>query len=170
MDNEPSISQVVTDLLAARKTLAGHASWQDTNDLGEVRATWPVMVGDEIPPGVTVAVNYYPDAKPPRYSISLNAPKSVFRVDWEEDKKHTNSFKRPSDLAESEIRGPHCHTWLDNQLFCTAHSLPDELLNARYLPDNLRGFENVFRWFLGQVGIDQPANDLIGPPRRSKLL
>lgn len=171
MAAESPAAKLIDALLAAPKELAGTPSWQPTGDPGEMRLTWPVMVNGEIPPGVTVAINYYPNANPQRYSISLNAPKSVYRVDWDsqDEQYHPNSASRPKGLPAS-VTGPHVHAWVDNRHFCTAHSLPSTLLNANYLPEQLRTFEHVLRWFLGQVGIAQPANDLIQPPTRSTLL
>lgn len=169
MGDGPTAAELVDRLLAAKKSLVGKATWQETGDPRELRATWPVMVGDEVPPGVTLVVNYYPNSNPPRFTISLNAPRSVARIDWGEDGGHTNSLLRPNELP-AVVVGSHYHAWEDNRRFCTAHTLPSELPNARELPDNVRSFHNAFRWFLGEVGIDQPANDLIEPPRRSTLL
>src|SRR5260370_18889801 len=145
------IVDVIDELLAADKQLIGAVAWQPTQRPDEMRASWPLLIGDESPTGVSLVIDYYPEGSPARYHISLNAPKSVFRVDYDEGAIHTNSFNAPKELAGKVVSGPHYHPWLDNRHFCAAQSLPDALLNARPLPANPHGFQNVVRWFLGQV-------------------
>ena len=165
-----SVSRLVDDLIAAEKEIGGHPDWQHTEyDPTELRMLMPLLI-DGVSSGAQIEVKSYPSITPMKFRLMLIMEKCIFRIDFVVDETHTNSLDRPSDLYITMIRGPHYHSWYDNKRFCTQSTLPDRLKNARVVPADLRTFDNVFRWFCGELNIVQPPPGYVDLPRRTTLL
>lgn len=165
-----SPSQLVDDLIAAPKEIAGSPSWKPTEfDPSEMRMVLPLLI-DGVQTSAHVEIKAYPMAETLKFRILLIMEKCVFRVDFSRDEHHVNSYDAPADLAGLPLAGPHYHAWADNKRFCSRSSLPDKLHNARLLPSTCQTFDNVVRWVCGVLNIAQPRIGLIDLPRRTMLL
>jgi hypothetical protein len=162
------IAEIIDEMLGTPKEIGGEPAWQQhryrREDLARLKA--PLFI-DGASTEVELVVSVYPLEGPLKFRIMLNAPKCVWRVDHAYE-HHVNSLLRPTDLAESAFTAPHYHAWEDNRHFATFGSLPDELPNARLLPEG--NFDSTLRWFCSEVNIGQPPTGLIDPPSRRFLL
>lgn len=164
------IANLIDDLLAAEKTLAGTPYWRDGNRPDERRLDWPVLVeGQSV--NCLISVTAYPNIGEERFTITLNyGGRCIWRVDYEPNyAHHINPPERAVTLGGYDIPGPHYHSWGDNRHHATPVSLPKELDCARELPSNARGWDNVFRWFCGEINVNQP-DEIPDLPRRTRLL
>lgn len=163
------IAALISDLLAARKTLEGAPDWKDGPYAGEDRLVMPLRI-DGVSVGCDLMISAYPYIGHTKFRIMLCADKCIWRIDHVFDEPHVNSFNRPQDLEEYDFCEPHFHAWTDNSRFATPNSLPDRLENARIMPADVRTFDTALRWFFGQTNIEQPPPGLIVLPPRRRLL
>ena len=164
---ETSIISLVEAFLQAEKTLEGIWRWS-WETRGRVRCIRPIAINGEIGDG-SLEIHFYPREKPPKFRISLILQRRVWGLDFDDDRKHTNSLNRASD-APATVFGPHYHSWDDNKRFATKVSLPKEFKNARELPKNVRHYEQALRWFCTQTRILIRNEDIIEPPKPDTLL
>jgi hypothetical protein len=152
-----SVADLVDELLTASKSLSGIPIWTNGNRQEELRFSWPVLIEDELH-GCYVAATAYPDSRETRFTISLVFRGiCIWRVDYEhEHKRHTNPADRIVALGCAVVAGRGFHAWSDNRHLATFAGLPKEMKCARPLPENIRGWENTFRWFCGETRIAQP--------------
>ena len=147
----------------------GIPDWRDGPYGGEMRMVMPLRIND-VSTGGELLVTAYPLIGHSRFRVMLILQKCVWRVDHVNDEPHINSFDRPADLAEFDFCEPHYHAWADNRRFCTHLSLPEQLENARLMPQHVRTFDTTLRWFCGQTNIEQPPPGVIALPPRTRLL
>jgi hypothetical protein len=162
------VAELVDELLASAKVLAGGLpTWRSGTRDHDERLAWPVLVDGETDQ-CELAATCYPDESPDRFTIVLSyANRCIWRIDHEllNRSPHRNPLDRADLLGAYEVRGPHYHSWDDNRYLATLGALPTELLCARPLAPQARGWENAFRWFCGETGIQQPADIPYLPPR-----
>jgi hypothetical protein len=163
------IAELIDDLLAARKTIAGLPNWIEAPYEWEERLLMPLHING-VSGGVDLIVTAYPHFGHSKFRIMICAPKCIWRIDHANDEPHVNSFERPLDLEETDFCEPHYHSWSDNRRFCTHGGLPDKLLNARKMPADVRSFDTSLRWFCGQTNIEQPVVGMITLPPRRRLI
>ena len=164
------VADLVDQLLATPKSLGGRPSWADGSWDGQKRIAWPVLVDGETVGATLVAItNTAIDEL--NFSISLAVQdRSVCRLDYDPPLKlHTNPIEPGKPNSGLVMRGPHYHGWADNRCLATPAALPKALDWRSELPNNLRTWENAFRWFLGENNIEQLAS-LPALPPRSRLI
>ncbi|MBI1775895.1 MAG: hypothetical protein HYR63_11165 [Proteobacteria bacterium] len=164
-----SIAELIDDLLAARKELVGIPGWREGPHPDEHRLVMPLHI-DGVSTGAEFLVTAYPLVGHGKFRIMICAPKCVWKIDHTTDELHVNSFDRPSDILEHSFMQPHYHSWADNRRFSTRSVLPEQLKNARIMPEGVRSFDSSLRWFCGDTNIEQPAKGLIVLPPRTRLL
>lgn len=164
-----NIRALVSELLAADKTLEGTADWRPIGRGDEVRLLLPVFI-DGRSTQATVEVDAYPNAPVARFRIMLNVEKCIWRIDFTEYEQHVNPVDTWHEITPYAFREPHFHAWSDNERYCTANSLPKKLLIARPLPPKIRQFSAAFRWFCDKVKIAQPPSIMPNLPQRTKLI
>lgn len=170
MDQRP-VSQIIDELIEAPKVLGGEPGWQPTDhNQNELRLLMPLLLRGGTSTNARVEVKSYPNIIPIKYRILFLVHECLFRVDYAFDETHLNPLNKPYSLLETRVSGLHYHSWNDNKTFCTHTCLPRELKHARILPDGLRNFDNTFRWFCGQLNIEQPSAGLVELPPRTRLL
>jgi len=165
------IADLIDALIEAEKSLIGEPLWHEGNRVGEEeRLDWPVLVNGESV-NCKVSITAYPNLPYLRYTITLNyEDRNIWRVDHESpDRVELNPFRVGHELNGLRVIGPHCHTWADNKGDATPATIPDPLPWRRPLPDNTRSFDSTFRWFLGEVNVDQPVA-LPALPNRTRFL
>lgn len=164
------IADYADSLLKADKMLAGAEAWAEGNRPGERRLTWPVLVNGELV-GVHLCITAYPASAPLRFTIGLNVPPCIWRLDYDPPfKRHRNPLADGARLGAYVITGPHYHAWPDNRHFATPGTLPRKLECARELPRNIQTFHAGLRWFCGETNIKIPSGPLIDLPAREKLI
>jgi hypothetical protein len=164
-----SVAALIDSLLAAEKSLEGFPDWQAVGNGDEERLVLPVFVGSKST-DASVEIDAYPNAPVLRFRILLNVEKCVWRIDYTDFEPHVNPVDTFSTISPYSFTEPHFHSWSDNRRYCTQNSLPSKLKIARPIPPNLRSFDAVFRWFCGEVNIDQPASNMVYLPRRTRLI
>ena len=168
-DSDNHIAKLIDRLLDADKTLAGSPGWHAGNTAADERFEWPVLVGGETAE-CAVAVTAYPDDPDLRFTITLNyRDHNIWRVDYDPPyRRETNPIMKGHPYSGDMIYGPHCHPWDINRDDATPATIP--LLRwRRPLPPQLRGWQNTFRWFLGETNITQP-DTIPDLPRRTRLI
>lgn len=165
------IVDVIDRLLEEPKVLASaKVVFAQGNQTADQRCEWPVLV-DGVLADCYIACTAYPLEDELRFTITLNYQnKNIWRVDYEPSHRtEYNGFRKGHPLSGRRISGPHYHSWSDNRSEVTTRKIPDVLPWLRELPDNLRTWENTFRWFLGQTNIKQPSEIPALPTRRTLL-
>jgi hypothetical protein len=165
----PHVADTIDRLLAAPKALRGRPAWRNWEQHSEARIIWPILIGGEISDAEYV-LTAYPRSKPVGFRLMITARANVFRVDFDCEQSHTNSFDRPPDLYEHVVGPRHYHAWADNRHFATAQTLPKLLLNARPLPARVRTFDQAQRWFCGQTNISLEPDQIVDLPPSDLLL
>jgi hypothetical protein len=161
------IRVIIDGYLNARKYLVGVPAWIEDQDKGIWLWSRPLEINGE-QPGINLIVKSYPSEKPTKFRIILTAPKCIWRLDIAND-AHLNPLSAPHNPGIF-IDKPHYHSWSDNRGFATANSLPNKLKNARVLDENLRSFDNAFRWFCAQIGVVIVTAEIPALPKPGKLL
>lgn len=169
MIGRADVRDVVDAFFKKGKILAGTGQWRPELNENSVRCVYPIEVEGEIF-GLDLTIKAYPRAKVPKFRLILTYGKAIWRLDYADDDPHINSHNRPPDLPLGPIVGPHFHSWEDNRRFATSVALPSRLRNARPLPENVRSFENAFRWFCGLTGISVGSQDMPMLPKSDTLL
>ena len=169
-DSSDHIANLIDALLRAEKALVGIPEWREGTRSADERFDWPVLVGGETAECV-VAATAYPQEPDLRFTITLNFRNhNIWRVDYEPSyRRETNPIVKGNPYSGDMIYGPHCHPWDINRQDATPATIPRLLRWKRPLPPQVRGWENTFRWFLGETNIAQPETipDL---PRRTRLV
>lgn len=164
------VADLVDKLLVADKELIGSPVFGVGNRSGERRLVWPVLVSGEST-NCTLCVTAYPGDHELRFTITLNfRDVNIWRLDHESPLRcEINPFRTGHPYSGERICGPHCHPWSLNRGEATPKTIPDPLPWRAPLPQNVRGWENAFRWFLGETNIAQPGRvpDL---PKRESLV
>jgi hypothetical protein len=163
------IAELIDDLLAAPKTIAGLPDWAEAPYQGEERLLMPLQI-NSVSCGAELIITAYPYLGHSKFRIMICAPKCVWRIDYANNEAHINSFNRPPDLGEYNFCDPYYHSWADNRRFCTQGTLPDKLYNARIMPADVRSFDTASRWFCGETNIEQPSPGWIALPPRRRLI
>lgn len=162
-------AKVIEDFLQADKTVIGTAGWSCDIETEECRASWPVAV-DGVPTGARLDVSAYPLGDYYEFSIMLNFPPCITRLDF------VAPFEAHGNPVEDFVRwnpivwGPHIHLWEDNKRFCTASTLPKELEVAIALPEGIKRFEQAMRHFCDIVNITIASRDIPALPDRRTFL
>jgi hypothetical protein len=173
MANSPTgdehVAVLVDRLLAAKKRVVGDPIWREGNR-DEMRILWPLLVGSSVSEAA-LHLTGFPNSAELRFSIALVYRWCVARLDFvPKHESHTNPLNRKELLGVYRVRGPHCHAWADNRYLATAAALPRELKCARELLPQIRRWDQAFRWFCDQVGIDLSGIDIPDLPPRTRLL
>ncbi len=169
MTSRRDIREVVDELLATEKSLAGLATWVPNAREGDVRLVQPLLVAGEVS-DATLTIIAYPRSSELRFRIVLVYQRAVWRLDYTRDEVHINPADCPSHLPVEPITEPHFHSWRDNRHLATFHSLPMRLKNANLLTRNLLTFPNAFRWFCGETMIRLGTHDVPDLPPSDRLL
>lgn len=154
--------------LAAEKYLVGlgvRQDWRPGRDDGCWRVKYPIEVDGE-QRGESLIVDAYPDRTPVEFYILIEFGQVICRVDFEPNGGHTNDIWGPVPDLAPLVSGPHYHAWELNKHYFKSTTRAIELHNAIALPDNLRRFAAVFRWFAAQnnIRLNGPL-ELDLPPR-----
>lgn len=164
----PEIVAIISDLLAAPKTLGGDAAWREMDHHGQWRILIPLLLNGESS-GIDLEICAYPNRVPLRFTILIRQPKCIWRLEYDPTATHTNSLNAPKDIAGMIVQGPHYHNWVDNTRFVTSNSLPKTMKNARHLDAKLNSFEAAFEWFCHETNIQMPPSGTITLPARTEL-
>lgn len=158
----------VDAFVAADKTLVGDSGWIcDPND-EQCRLKFTVAV-DGVPTASTVEVIDFPLETPRGFTITLNVPPCIWRLDFDPSTKvHVNDV---SDFHECPklVTGPHSHPWRLNRQFHKGKSIPEELPLALPL-DGIKSFKSALDWFCAETNITFSKNQLPELPPTGKLL
>ena len=163
-----TVAALVDSLIAAEKMLGGEPDWRPAGNGDEMRLILPVFIGGTST-DASVEVNAYPNAATLAFRIMLRVEKCVWRIDHTDWEMHVNPVDTFTSITPNSFREPHYHSWADNRRFCSTSSLPSRLKIARPLPLKIRGFDAAFRWFCGEVKIDQPPSNMVSLPQRTRL-
>ena len=153
----PSIEHVDT-MLKAKKVLIGEPEDRGPNrDSEQARLVWPVLVNSKSDQ-CYVSATLYPNDRDLRFSISLvYYDHNVWHLDFV---PHYRAEVNPPlvghDNGFETIWGPHCHRWEENRQFSQHGAIPHPLRFRVPLPADVQNWENAFRYFAGEVNIDQP--------------
>jgi hypothetical protein len=107
---------------------------------------------------------------PARFTISLEWPDCVWRLDFEPYyKHHPNPHTEVARLGvEPRIDGPHYYSWADNRhLMRTARI--GQLPVARPFKKTKKWIP-ALRWFCGETNIVLPKAEMLDFPPRDRLL
>lgn len=163
----PDIRDIVDDLLAHRKKLAGTPRWGTGPRSGQIKWKAPLSLHGEVL-NMDLIVIAYPEMPVLTFMMMVvydDVP--ISRLEYGENEEHNNGWYVPPHITRWKIQGSHCHRWPDNREFATHSSLPEILEYATLLPNSVRGFENAFRWFCGEHKIeieavpDYPGSELL---------
>lgn len=163
------IRKRIDAFLAAKKTLGGTASWTTGNRADERRAVWPVLLNGQSV-GASLQATAYPHESVLRFTIGLEWPDCIWRLDFEPYyKHHANAHTEVQRLSvEPRIDGPHYHAWADNRHLVRGARI-GQLPVARQFK-RIRKWEAAMRWFCGQTNIVMPTSQMLDFPRRDRLL
>ena len=173
-DSKP-ITELVNELLAAPKELAGIQPGIPNRHGEQARYEWPVLVGGQSAECAIACTLYLNDPKW-RFTICLIFRRNnIWRLDFEpEDRIELNPPLLGHPYSQAMIRGAHCHQWEENQKFATHNAIPATLpFRVPYEgPQSWPNvWENAFRFFLGETNIKQPGGGEIPPwPPKEKFL
>lgn len=173
MPNGRTLLDLVDDLLAAPKALAGDPQLRHPNRVNEeVRWRWPVLANGESD-SCSVTANLYPNEADLRFSISLTfLAHNIWRLDYEPiHRVEHNPFLLGHKYSLATIAGPHCHPWKENRRLAARGQIPVplgfrvplEMPNTH--ADGSHRWEKVFRHFLGLTNISQPPAVPPWPPQ-----
>jgi hypothetical protein len=167
---DDDVAVLVDRLLAAKKQVAGYPAWREGNR-DEMRIRWPLLVGSSVSEAA-LHLTAFPNSTELRFSIALVYRWCVARLDFvPKHESHTNPLSRREHLGGIyRVREPHYHSWADNRYLATAAALPRELKCARELPPQIRRWDQAFRWFCDQVGVDLSDVEIPELPPRTRLL
>ncbi len=150
------IRLLVDALLEQEKFIAGGLDWQNGPRDGQRRLSAALSADGEIG-DIRLVVDAYPDWFEPKFTISLILARTVCRLDYGNNASHVNRPPAPDGIELGLITGPHFHAWRDNRHLATQKHLPEESKFASLLPANVKGFQNAFRWFCGEVNVNCSA-------------
>ena len=166
---EKHAASVVAEFLAAPKTIAENSGWVCDPHTDECRIKYLLEI-DGIPTSASLDVTSFPMTSSNGFTITLNAPPCVARLDFDPPEKfHDNPIAAFLTLG-SRIYGPHCHYWEDNAHLCDANSLPRELPYARPLPTTIATYRAALYWFCQNVNIIFHNGEFVERPPRGRLI
>lgn len=166
-----SIASLVDQLLAASKSFTGIPLWNTGNRDEDERFVWPVLVNGETAE-CNVCGTAYPNLPELRFTITLNfRQQNIWRVDWEPEGRggEVNPILPGHPHSGETIWGPHCHPWDLNRHTVKGAQIPRLLIWRKPLPANVQGWDNTFRWFLGETNIEPPEQIPALPGRKALL-
>lgn len=163
------IRKRIDAFLKARKTLGGTASWGRGNRDDERRAVWPVLLAGRSV-GATLQATAYPHENTLRFTIGLECPDCIWRLDFEPYyKHHPNAHTEVVRLGvEPRIAGPHFHAWADNRHLVRGARV-GQLPVARAFK-RIKKWDAALRWFCGETNIVMQKAQMLEFPRRDRLL
>ena len=169
----------VDAILLAKKAFRGKpGAWRKGNGPNDKRVDWPVEVEGELI-GLYVTLTAYPSEPSLRYTVTLNLqvpgwPRAscIWRIDHEPLYKHHPA--RLADIlngvaADTDLRGPHFHSWERNRYLCKPTAIPLDLERADPLPSGMR-FDQTLRWFCGKARITLAKEYMVELPRPDTFL
>ncbi|QEX16125.1 hypothetical protein FRZ44_14170 [Hypericibacter terrae] len=163
------VADLVDAFLAAPKRVAAEAAWQQGNRPAEFRALWPILVEDSLV-GASMQATAIPNSPEPQFTITLNIPDCVWRLDFEPSwKRHANPMWAAPALGDFVVNGPHFHAWADNSSMASLTQVP-ELLCARALPATVKTWKQALRWFCAETRIELAKTQMIEYPPREGLI
>lgn len=165
------IADLVDELLAADKELAGAPEWRQPNrETEQGRLHWPVLVKGEIS-DCYLAATVYPVDPELRFTICLvYRDRNIWRLDYEPTERvEFNRFIKGHPYSGLPIAGPHCHRWEDNRVYVSHASIPEEFPIRTPLGEEVRSWEKAFRYLLGETNIAQPREVPSWPPNERLL-
>lgn len=124
---------------------------------------------DGIPTGATLDATAYPLADHYPFTITLNFPPCIWRLDYDPPySSHTNPISNFSEF-ERVVYGPHYHAWADHSRYAKPNALPRELDWARPLPSSIKKYEHAIRWFCDETNIRLENDQFLELPARGLL-
>jgi|GEM_PF-1228518 len=163
------IREVVDELLAIEKFVAGQPEWTDSPREGDKRLLCPLLVAGEVS-DATLTIISYPRVRELSFRLILSYSVAIWRLDFVHDEIHVNDLDRPTGLPSGPFEQPHYHSWADNRRFSTSQKLPERLKNARILAPNIRTYANAFRWFCGETNVSVPDGGVPELPETDRFL
>lgn len=152
--------------LGMKKTLLGIPKWVPGNRPDQHSLKWPIQCAG-IGEGPKIEVDYSASAPMLLYSISLNIPPPIVRLDIGEELDHV--VKAGKMTRPKIVHGHHFHAWSRNSPSRGIESLPRELKYCEKY-DGPTDFGRAFVWFCAAVGIDVNPSEIPALPTRSTLL
>ena len=162
------IRDEIDKVLGVPKVPTGVADWALTQQ-DDQRLTYALSIDDELSDAKFIVIAY-PTIRSLQFRLILSYGRAIWRVDFAKGEDHVNPLDRPAGLPLGPINDPHYHSWHDNRHLATAYSLPHRLLNANVLPNNIRTYENTFRWFCGETNTVVPSGGVPQLPQSDRLL
>lgn len=162
--------QAVDDFLASTKTLVGDGAWVCDPDQDNCRLKFTIAQDDGLPTGSTLEIIDFPLDEPRGFTITLNLPPCIWRLDFDPPPKgHTNDVPDGHECPRL-ITGPHFHPWRLNRVFHTGRRPPEEIPLALPLPREVRVFRSALDWFCSETRITLAKNQVPELPPRGRLL
>lgn len=163
-------AEAIDQFIAADKTLVGDSGWVCDPNEDQCRLTYTIAV-EGVPTGSRLEVIDYPISRPRGFSVTLNLPPCVWRLDYDPTpgRFHTNDVPEFHECSQ-QVDGRHYHPWQLNRRFHTGRRPPDELPLALELNEGIKSFESALHWFCGQVNITFGRNQLPSLPPAGRLL
>ena len=162
-------AQAVEDFLAADKTLVGDGYWVCDPNEDQCRLKFTVA-RDGLPTASTLEVIDYPLESPRSFTVTLNLPPCVWRLDFDPPyKAHTNDVP-PMHECPRVVYGPHFHPWRLNAKFHKGKTPPDELPLALPLTSGARSFDSALAWFCAETRISIAKLQIPALPPRGRLV
>jgi hypothetical protein len=162
-------AEAIDDFVAADKTLVGDGHWVCDPNENQCRLKYTIAVGG-VPTSSTLEIIDYPYEEPRSFTITLNLPPCVWRLDFDPPHKtHTNDVP---DFHECPrlVRGPHFHPWRLNREFLKGRRPPEELPRALPLTCGAKSFQSALDWFCSETRITFARNQLPALPPRGRLI
>jgi hypothetical protein len=161
--------QAIDAFLAADKTLVGDGDWVCDPNEDQCRLKYTIAV-DGVPSGSTLVIIDFPLQEPRGFTITLNLPPCIWRLDFDHPPKgHTNDVPEGHECPRL-IRGAHFHPWRLNSRFHMGKHPPDELPLALPLKPSIKSFKSSLDWFCAETRITFAKNQMPGLPPRGRLI
>lgn len=170
----PAVDEFVAAVdafIAARKQIVGVTTpqrWSEGRAIGEgeLALKFPIEVNGEQHPSRMFIVSAYPDSEELKFVINLTYQWSVFRLDYEIDRLHSNVNRPLGSKIPISVMGPHYHPWNENKAMIKHLNEPPKLPMALPLDIHIRQFDQALRWFCRETNIDLRDHAIDLPPRQ----
>lgn len=156
----------VNNLIATPKEIANFdepPQWQANRDGSGQETKLQIMI-DGMMHGNALSIVCIPTTGAFHFSL-IHSNICVSRLDFDEERGHTNPIYALDNGLAPTISGKHFHRWSINTKFVNANGGLEDLKNAEELPTSVRTFNAALRWFCEELNIFLPHDHEITYPR-----
>lgn len=162
-------ADAVDRFLGVDKTLVGDGDWVCDPNQDQCRLKYTIAA-DGRPTNSTFEVIDFPLERPRGFTITINLPPCVWRLDFDPPPKgHTNDVPDGHECPRF-IKGPHFHSWRLNRKFQKGSNPPDELPLALPLPPTIKVFKSALDWFCAETKITPARSQIPELPPSGRLI